>query len=65
MDGKCCSQESACSSEASCLSLLQCLAGCGSDTTCQNNCATQYPAGVQPANALGSCYQTNCSTQCS
>jgi hypothetical protein len=64
MDSKCCAQARACTDDAACASLLSCLLDCGTSTTCPNDCATANPGGVQAYNALGTCFQNSCATQC-
>jgi hypothetical protein len=63
-DESCCTELQACEDNASCQSEVDCAAACGSDTACINNCANEYSAGVEDANALGNCLEANCSEAC-
>jgi hypothetical protein len=63
--GACDMSAQACINTPDCLKLNDCLNACNaSDTACPNTCETQFPAGVQPLNAVVACLQTSCSMQC-
>jgi hypothetical protein len=66
LDGPCSSLWNACSANPACLSLDSCWGGCaGGDTTCQQGCAAQNPAGVSDYQAVNTCvYCRQCSTIC-
>lgn len=55
----CVSQCNACNSNADCIGLLGCIMKC-SDQTCANNCASQFPNGVNDYNTFGTCIQQSC-----
>lgn len=67
INGKCFASCEACSNNQACLDLLTCLQGCA-DTTCEDNCMGQYPAGEQPLMAfIGSadgCLTLQCDAEC-
>jgi hypothetical protein len=66
MDTSCLAQCGTCSATGSpCMTFLTCAGACASgDQTCVNNCATQSPTGASEYDALITCLQTSCATQC-
>ncbi|MBX3186020.1 MAG: hypothetical protein KF819_03350 [Labilithrix sp.] len=62
--GTCNSSRAACQADAACSNLVSCLGGCGTNTTCQNNCRTTHAAGVAKFNAFDSCLASVCASAC-
>jgi hypothetical protein len=64
LDQKCCAQVSQCvSASSACAQFGSCLDKC-LDTACENQCAMQFPAGVQPLDQLDQCGTANCAQSC-
>jgi hypothetical protein len=64
--GACLTQCNTCANSQACVSLLQCLINC-TTSTCQNNCANQYPSGIDDFMSflgVGGCVDTQCATPC-
>jgi hypothetical protein len=59
----CCSRGTTCGNNPDCLSLLDCTRPCTTNS-CLQDCATQFPGGVSAYNALNTCMNDNCSTDC-
>ena len=67
MHDRCINECVACTSNTECVSLLECINGCGSNSTCQNSCANQYPSGIDDLMAflgVGGCLDTECGSAC-
>ena len=61
----CCGADQACSAQTACTQLVSCMLACGaSDTTCQNQCESTYPNGVNAYNDFAACLTQNCTPQC-
>jgi len=64
----CNTELTACGGNQDCIDLNTCWSNCSSgDTACFSACDAQYPAGVDPLNALYSCLICNpdaCSIDC-
>jgi hypothetical protein len=61
----CCSTFTACTNTPACASFGDCVDMCAAgDTACENTCATKFPAGVAPLDALNVCGNANCKAAC-
>lgn len=63
--GACGTDCAGCDKNSACMSLMMCFSylGC-KDDACMQNCATLFQDGVAPYNAVGTCMETNCKTEC-
>ena len=64
--GTCASQNQACTNDSTCVSLTNCLQACAAtDTTCLDNCSTEYSAGETDYDNWATCIcSTACTTAC-
>lgn len=67
--GACSAASQACFNDQQCSNLVQCLNGCNGNQNCINNCANQYPNGINKYNAVIDCICTTgcvseCATEC-
>jgi len=54
-----------CLANPDCTALIQCLQACdGSDPTCPSTCAAQFPGGTTDAQAVGTCKNQSCASEC-
>lgn len=60
---KCCDSAAACWGDTECHALYTCISAC-SDASCKDDCGTDHARGLTKYNALGTCAETKCSTEC-
>jgi hypothetical protein len=67
LTSKCTAECSGCDKNADCIALAYCLSlRCtdSNDTVCQETCVTDFDAGLDPYNVLGTCGMNVCTTEC-
>jgi hypothetical protein len=65
MAQRCCWQETACANNADCMFELECGVLCTpGQPNCENDCAMRYPLGRTAFDAMATCQQGNCASQC-
>ena len=65
VESSCCIEMSACDVGSDCDALITCLDSCpNGDTTCSDACLANYPNGLSNAQALFTCSENSCTTEC-
>ncbi len=70
LGASCCAEDEACGNDQDCMGFIECVDECDPgdggqpDQECYGNCESEFPNGENELNALDSCMQNDCSTQC-
>jgi hypothetical protein len=60
----CCAAIQACNASAECGALMKCGETCNHEQSCLDSCKSQHSAGVSPLEAVFSCMENRCTSQC-
>lgn len=70
LGSSCCAEDQTCGSDQDCMGFVSCVDNCvpsdggPPDQQCYADCQTTYPNGESELNALDSCMQNSCTTEC-